>query len=58
VRAVLVELGALTSLTVQWRRAIDMVSQRDAYKVRAAAAFPMWSSRPREHLRHVGIASS
>ena len=32
VRAVLVELGAITPLTVQWRRAIDMVSLRDAYK--------------------------
>ena len=32
VRAVLVELGTITPHTVQWRRAIDMVSDRDLYK--------------------------
>mmetsp|Transcript_48403 Transcript_48403/g.104896 ORF Transcript_48403/g.104896 Transcript_48403/m.104896 type:complete len:882 (+) Transcript_48403:189-2834(+) len=32
VRAVLVELGAITPHSVQWRRAIDMVSERDGYK--------------------------
>jgi len=32
VRAVLVELGAITQHSVQWRRAIEMVSHRDGYK--------------------------
>lgn len=32
VRAVLVELGAITPHSVQWRRGIDMVAQGDSYK--------------------------
>tara|TARA_B100000513_G_scaffold123109_2_gene54532 strand:+ start:2520 stop:5243 length:2724 start_codon:yes stop_codon:yes gene_type:complete len=32
VRAVLVELGTITPHSVQWRRAIDMVSETDRYK--------------------------